>query len=163
MATLLSFHHSAKYAPPSHLSSRISVQDGNQGDALAFRPLCSLLHRSPCTPCFPHNWKYEKRGRILSGLESSASLVFTIRSTVFQAASTPQSIHRVATAAFWRAFHNDEKISPGWFNYIYHHEQSCSIHLAERADTLPLFPLYPYVFCAQHSTGHRQRDAITRW
>ncbi len=65
-----------------------------------------------------------------------------------------QSIHRVATAAFWRTFHHDGKIHRAWqwpisgvhsimmekfsqagegggctptpFHYIYHHVQSCS-------------------------------------
>jgi hypothetical protein len=26
----------------------------------------------------------------------------------------PQSTHRAATAAFWRTFHHDGKICPGW-------------------------------------------------
>jgi hypothetical protein len=38
---------------------------------------------------------------------------------------------------FWRTFYHDGKISPGWcgwectptpFHYVYHHEQSCSVH-----------------------------------
>ncbi len=48
----------------------------------------------------------------------------------------PQSIHRVATATFWRAFRHDNKISPAWwagactpspFHSIYHHQQSCGV------------------------------------
>jgi hypothetical protein len=67
---------------------------------------------------------------------------------------TPQSTHKVATAAFWHTFHHDGKISPcrwGWegctptpFHYIYHHVQSCSVPYApaERVDTLQS----PYFF-----------------
>ncbi len=33
------------------------------------------------------------------------------------------------------------------FQYIYHHIQSCGVYApAERADTLPLFLLYPYKY-----------------
>ncbi len=32
----------------------------------------------------------------------------------------PQSTHRVATAAFWRTFHHDGKISPGWWGRRVH-------------------------------------------
>ncbi len=34
--------------------------------------------------------------------------------TAINRESTSQSTHRVATAAFWRTFHHDGKISPGW-------------------------------------------------
>ncbi len=33
---------------------------------------------------------------------------------------TPQSIHRVATATFWRTFHRDGKISPGCWRWGVH-------------------------------------------
>ncbi len=48
----------------------------------------------------------------------------------------PHRVLRVATAAFWRTFHYEGKISPGWcgwgctpipFHYIYHHQYSCSV------------------------------------
>ncbi len=65
-------------------------------------------------------------------------------------------VHRVATATFWRAFNHEGKIIPGWWwwgvhslthsLYLYHHVQSCSVYApAERADTLVLFLLYPYM------------------
>ncbi len=34
--------------------------------------------------------------------------------------ATPQSAHRVATAAFWCIFHHDGKISPGWKGWGVH-------------------------------------------
>jgi hypothetical protein len=38
-------------------------------------------------------------------------------------------------------------VQPTPFHYIYHHLQSCGVHApAERADTLPLFLLYPYMY-----------------
>ncbi len=69
-----------------------------------------------------------------------------------------QSTHRMAMATFWRTFHHDGKISPGWwgwgvhaptpFHYIYHHVQSCGVQYvpADRVDTLPLLILYPYMY-----------------
>ncbi len=68
----------------------------------------------------------------------------------------PHSSHRVATAAFWRTFHHDGKISPGWWRWGVH-AHPLSLYLpsrtatkyppAERADTLPVFHLYP--ICSQ--------------
>jgi hypothetical protein len=64
------------------------------------------------------------------------------------------SIHRVATAAFWRTFHHDGKLAQGGegggctptpCHYSYHAVYAP----AERADTLTLFQLYPYVLCGQ--------------
>ncbi len=37
--------------------------------------------------------------------------------------------------------------TPTSFHYIYHHVQSCGVRSSWRADTLPIFHLYPYVFC----------------
>ncbi len=65
----------------------------------------------------------------------------------------PQSTNRVATAAFWRTFHHDGKISPGWWGWG-RHAHPLSLYLpsrtkvtvyapAERADTFPVFHLYP--------------------
>ncbi len=73
---------------------------------------------------------------------------------------TPQSTHRVATAAFWLAFHHDGKISPGWWEWrggalpppftIVAITYNVAVYApAERADTLPPFHLYPYVLCAR--------------
>jgi hypothetical protein len=69
----------------------------------------------------------------------------------------PIKLHSQSTLAdFWQTFHHDGKISPGThtpFHSIYHHVQSCSARYAsaERADTLPLFHLYPYVLCGLDS------------
>jgi hypothetical protein len=64
-----------------------------------------------------------------------------------------QSTHRVATATFWRIFHHDGKIS--WWGWGVNAHPPLTIFTitykvavyaqAERADTLPLFHLYPYV------------------
>jgi hypothetical protein len=65
---------------------------------------------------------------------------------------------------FWRTFHHDGKISPGWwgrggglhtstpnlFHYIHHHVQSYRYAPAEQADTLALFHVYPYVLCGKN-------------
>jgi hypothetical protein len=73
--------------------------------------------------------------------------------------SAPQSIHRVAAAAFWRTFHHDGKICPGWSGWgctatpfsiylLFTITYKVAVYaLAERADTFPLFHLYPYVLC----------------
>ncbi len=60
-------------------------------------------------------------------------------------------------ATFRPTFHPDNKISSAWwgggvyahpFRFIYHQEQSCGVQYtpAERADTLPLFLLYPNIY-----------------
>ncbi len=65
-------------------------------------------------------------------------------------------VHRVVTAALWRTFHHEGKISPGWcvwggarpppFHYIYSTITSKVAVYApvERADTLTLFHLYGF-------------------
>ncbi len=67
----------------------------------------------------------------------------------------PQSKHRVATAAFWRTFHHGGKISPGGeggvctptpFSSSITYKVAMNAP-AERADTLTLFHLYPFVLC----------------
>jgi hypothetical protein len=70
---------------------------------------------------------------------------------------TLQSTHRVATTAFWRTFHHDGKICPDWWGWggaqpfltIFTITYKVG---AERADTLPLLHLYPYVLCGLLST-----------
>jgi hypothetical protein len=63
----------------------------------------------------------------------------------------------VATATFWRTFHNDGKISPGAVRGGGSRPQPFTISTithkvvvyapAEREDTLSLFLLYPYMYC----------------
>ncbi len=70
----------------------------------------------------------------------------------------PQSTHRVAMTTFWRIFHHDGKISPAWrrwggggctltpftiSTFIY---KVVVYAPAERADTFPLYLLYPYMY-----------------
>ncbi len=43
----------------------------------------------------------------------------------------PQSTHRVATAAFWRTFNNDGKISPRWWRWGVHADP-LSLYLPSR-------------------------------
>ncbi len=69
----------------------------------------------------------------------------------------PQSKHIVARAAFWRTFHHDGKISPGWWrwgvhahphHYIYHNIQSCSVRSSWVGSyTPPISSLPLFVFC----------------
>jgi hypothetical protein len=62
--------------------------------------------------------------------------------------SAAHRVHRVATAAFWRTFNREGKISPGGegtptpFHYTYHHQYVAVYAPAEWADTLTLFHLY---------------------
>ncbi len=61
---------------------------------------------------------------------------------------------RLAMATFWRTFHHDEKISPGWwewegctpspFHCIYHHVQSCGVHSSCEA-VLPTRRLFGWI------------------
>jgi hypothetical protein len=64
-----------------------------------------------------------------------------------------QSTHRVATATVWRTVHHDRKICPGWkgwgappppFTISTITYEVVAYAPAERADTIPLFLLYPY-------------------
>ncbi len=62
-----------------------------------------------------------------------------------------QITHRMAFGAFWRTFHNDRKISPGWWGgrgvhahpltlqYSYHHVQSCSVRSSWVGRDTPCF------------------------
>ncbi len=66
----------------------------------------------------------------------------------------PQSTHKVATATFWRTFHHDGKIAQpgeGWGGITPFIISTITYKVlvyapAERADTLPLFLLYPYMY-----------------
>ncbi len=73
----------------------------------------------------------------------------------------PQSTHRVAMATFCRTFHHGGKISPAWWGWgctpptpppptpLYlpsHKKLWCTYIPAEKADTLHLFLLYPYMY-----------------
>jgi hypothetical protein len=79
-----------------------------------------------------------------------------------------QSTHRVAMTDFWRTFHRDGKISPGWwggrmhahlppsipFHSIYHHVQSCSERSSwEGRYTPPISSLFLYVLSALCTRG----------
>jgi hypothetical protein len=59
----------------------------------------------------------------------------------------------VAMTTFWRTFHHDGKISQAWWGWGVHAHPLTTITSkvvvsapAERADTLPLFLLYPYMY-----------------
>jgi hypothetical protein len=66
-------------------------------------------------------------------------------------------VHRVATAAFWRTFSHEGKISPDWwdggctqtpFYYIYHHQESYSVRSNwVGRHTNPVSSLGKYVLC----------------
>ncbi len=67
---------------------------------------------------------------------------------------TPQSTHRVAMADFWSTVHHDGKISPGCWGWgegarpspftLFTITNNVAVYApAERADTLPVFHLYP--------------------
>ena len=71
---------------------------------------------------------------------------------------TPQSMHRVATATFWRTCHHDGKICPGWWGWGVH-SHPLSLYLPSRTkldvrweglytppiSTLPLYLLWEKV------------------
>ncbi len=72
---------------------------------------------------------------------------------------TLYTLRRLAMAPFWRKFHHDGKISPGWWGWgvptahpppftlsTITHKVVVVYAPAERADTLPLFLLYPYMY-----------------
>ncbi len=72
--------------------------------------------------------------------------------------SSPYSTveYRVATTDFWCTFHHDEKISSGWKGWgctptSFFHSITIAYKVsvyapAERADTLPVFHFYPYMY-----------------
>ncbi len=74
----------------------------------------------------------------------------------------PQSIHRVAMTDFWRSFHHEGIINPGWWGWG-SHAHPLSLYLpsrtkkfatyvsAERTDTLTLFHLNPYMYSVVHT------------
>ncbi len=79
--------------------------------------------------------------------------------------------HRVATATFW---HNSITMensalagegggcTPTPFHYIYHHVQSCGVYApAERADTLPLFLLYFFMYSVITHTKNVHKHLFT--
>ncbi len=71
---------------------------------------------------------------------------------------------RVAMTTLWRPFHHDIKISPGWWGrgvhahplslYLPSRTKLCTVYApAERADTLLLFLLYPYMYSVDKVFG----------
>jgi hypothetical protein len=81
---------------------------------------------------------------------------------------------RVAIATFWRTFHHDGKISPVWcvvrvggaspppFTISTVTYKVAVYTPAERADTLPLFLLYPYMYSALVRTGDLRTEAKSK-
>ncbi len=71
-------------------------------------------------------------------------------------------VHRVATVIFWRTFHHDGKISPGWcgeggarppaFTKCTITNKVVEYAPAERTDTLPVFLIYPYMYSVVFTT-----------
>jgi hypothetical protein len=62
-----------------------------------------------------------------------------------------QITHRVANATFCCTFHHDGKFSPAWWEWECFTISTITYKVvvydpAERADTLPLFLLYPYMY-----------------
>ncbi len=67
-------------------------------------------------------------------------------------------VHRVATVTFFRTFHHDRKIIPGWWggggarctptpcHSIYHQVQSCGLRSSWKGRYIPLFLPYPYMY-----------------
>ncbi len=91
----------------------------------------------------------------LSSLLHPLATAITLKLILFNA----QSTYRVATAAFWRTFHHDGKISPGWWGcggarpppfILFTISYKVAVYApAERADTPALFHLYPCILCIQ--------------
>jgi len=67
-------------------------------------------------------------------------------------------VHRVATAAFWRTCSDEGKIGPSWWGWGVHaHPVTITYKVAvyasaERADTLPLFHFYSYMYSVNPTT-----------
>jgi hypothetical protein len=70
--------------------------------------------------------------------------------------SVSHRVHRVAMTTFWRTFHHGGKISPAWCGRGVARPPPFTISTitykvvvyapTERADILPLFLLYPYMY-----------------
>ncbi len=85
-----------------------------------------------------------KMGKILI---RSSYLAFDFSLVITAPIDDPQSKKREAMVTFWHTFHHDGKISPPPFAIF---TIMCKVTVyapAERADTPPLFHLYPYVLC----------------
>ncbi len=78
----------------------------------------------------------------------------------------PRSTNRVAMADFWRTFHHEGKISPGWWGWGVHAHplslylpspvQSCRLRSSwDGRSTPPISPLPIYVLCDCHHNEHR--------
>ncbi len=84
-----------------------------------------------------HRWRATQREEGVRGDRESVS-------------APCQTTEYTGKATFWRTFHYDGKISPDCpptlFHYIYHTYKVEEYAPAERADTLPPFLLYPYVY-----------------
>ncbi len=84
----------------------------------------------------------------------------------------PQSTHRVAMTTFWRKYHHDGKISPSWSGRGVHAPPPFIISTtkykvvvwvydaAERADTLPLFLLYPCMYSVEQTVSGWKKNRI---
>ncbi len=103
-----------------------------------------------------------KKGKIMKNKKNLAYFVWkriTWEVDTSEQRDKPQCInhrvHRVATAAFWRTFHHDGKISPGWWGWgmhahplliYYHHVQSCSVRSSWEGGYTPSISSLPYMY-----------------
>jgi hypothetical protein len=84
--------------------------------------------------------------------------------------TTEHRVHRVATSTFWCTFHHDGKICPGWWGWgVGVRPPAFAISTitykvvvyapAERADTLPLFLFYTYMYSVPHITPDTEPES----
>ncbi len=76
-------------------------------------------------------------------------------------------LHRVAPATFWRTFHHDGKIGPGWWGWGMH-AHPLSLNLPSRpklwctpqlrGQTLPLYLLYPYIYSVENTVSYMMQN-----
>ncbi len=115
-------------------------QNTGEGQSYSFLqkiPTAKIQMRMTWAGLFASFFRFTSRVRIQEGF----------REIIPYSQCTPQSTHRVATAAFWRTWPSWWKNLPRLvrvggachpFHCIYHHVQNCTVYApAERADTRP--------------------------
>ena len=109
---------------------------GNCAVRLSFRSLRNNYHDEGQSVCASHRGKRQREVTtscdiwLSSGQGKSrlGGLDLQMYSMYFSQRSSENRVYRVATAAFWRTFHHEAKISPGWWGWGVH-AHPLSLHL----------------------------------